>query len=90
MADFTEFFGGRGADEFEDGIGIQILSDMPQHGFFIDPQSPPRTRKKKNPVFLFFQLKSNSRINVGKLCVRRKALCTSSENRINMNKVRFD
>lgn len=90
MADLTEFFGGRVADEFEDGIGIQILSDTPQQWFLYRSSVPTQNKEKKNPVFLFFQLKSNSRINVGKLCVRRKALCTSSKYRINMNKVHFD
>lgn len=72
------------------GLEFKFYLTRHSNGFFIGPQSPPRTRKKKNPVFLFFQLKSNSRINVGKLCVRRKALCTSSKYRINMNKVHFD
>lgn len=88
VAGFTEFLGGRTAGAFKEGTGMQILSTRHGDSFFMDSQSPPRTRK--NPCFSLPRLKSNSRINVGKLCIRRKALCTSSKYRINMNKAHFD
>lgn len=56
VAGFTEFFGGRVAEEFEDGTGIQISPGMPWQ-CFLYRSSIPTQSKRKSLLVVFSSLK---------------------------------